>query len=155
MVEKFTIGEALDAYDKVAQTYAEQGFFLKSVAVYKQILKLDPRLVEVNLKLAELYRQLGLLSDAMQHFEMVAAHFHREGKTKEALDGAIAEARTALRGAPVPDLTARVIAAYDVPTIWTRPDDPARSEALVATARRTLDRLGPEGAGRGRWLPGR
>lgn len=42
-----------------------------------------------------------------------------------------------------PVLTARVIAAYDVPTIWTRADDPGRSEALVATTRRTLDRLGP------------
>ncbi|MFI8849283.1 BTAD domain-containing putative transcriptional regulator [Streptomyces sp. NPDC053499] len=40
-------------------------------------------------------------------------------------------------------LTARVITAYDVPTIWTRADDPERSEALVATARRTLNRLGP------------
>lgn len=43
-----------------------------------------------------------------------------------------------------PGLTARVIAAYDVPTIWTRTDDPARSKALVATTRRTLHRLGPE-----------
>src|SRR5687768_4194519 len=77
--------EATDTYLKVAKFYGEQGFYLKAVAVYKQILKLDSRLVEVNLKLAELYRQLGLLSDAMQHFEMVAAHFHREGKTKEAL----------------------------------------------------------------------
>ncbi len=42
-----------------------------------------------------------------------------------------------------PDLTARVIAAYDVPTVWTRPDDPERSAALVATTRRTLRRLGP------------
>ncbi|MFI0813057.1 AfsR/SARP family transcriptional regulator [Streptomyces echinatus] len=42
-----------------------------------------------------------------------------------------------------PLLTARVIAAYDVPTIWTRADDPGRSEALVATTRRTLHRLGP------------
>src|SRR5678815_5852996 len=42
-------------------------------------------LVEVHLKLAELYRQLGLLSDAMQHFEQVAGHFHREGNTKDAL----------------------------------------------------------------------
>ncbi len=77
--------EASETYLKVARYYQDQGFFLKAVAVYKQILKLDPRLVEVNLKLAELYRQLGLLSDAMQHFESVAAHFHREGKTKEAL----------------------------------------------------------------------
>jgi DNA-binding SARP family transcriptional activator len=43
-----------------------------------------------------------------------------------------------------PLLTARVITAYDVPTIWTRVDDPGRSEVLVATTRRTLDRLGPE-----------
>ncbi len=77
--------EATETYLKVAKFYGEQGFYLKAVAVYKQILRLDPRMVEVNLKLAELYRQLGLLSDAMQHFERVAAHFHREGKTQEAL----------------------------------------------------------------------
>jgi pilus assembly protein FimV len=77
--------EAIETYLKVARFYHEQGFFLKAVAVYKQILKLDSRLVDVILKLAELYRQLGLMSDAMQHFESVAAHFHREGNTKEAL----------------------------------------------------------------------
>src|SRR5579871_524887 len=76
--------DAIDTYQKVAHFYHDQGFFLKAVAVYKQILKLDPR-VDVILKLAELYRQLGLMSDAMQHFESVAAHFHREGNTKEAL----------------------------------------------------------------------
>jgi pilus assembly protein FimV len=77
--------DAIDTYEKVARFYHDQGFFLKAVAVYKQILKLDPRLFDVTLKLAELYRQLGLMSDAMQHFEAVAAHFHREGNTKEAL----------------------------------------------------------------------
>ena len=77
--------DAVETYLKVARFYHDQGFFLKAVAVYKQVLKLDPRLVDVILKLAELYRQLGLMSDAMQHFESVAAHFHREGNTKEAL----------------------------------------------------------------------
>jgi tetratricopeptide (TPR) repeat protein len=77
--------DAIETYLKVARFYHDQGFFLKAVAVYKQILKIDPRLVDVILKLAELYRQLGLMSDAMQHFESVAAHFHREGNTKEAL----------------------------------------------------------------------
>src|SRR6476469_4340755 len=67
--------DATDTYLKVARFYHEQGFFLKAVAVYKQILKL-----------AELYRQLGLMSDAMQHYESVAAHFHREGNTREALE---------------------------------------------------------------------
>ena len=78
--------DATETYLKVARFYHEQGFFLKAVAVYKQILKLDPRLVDVILKLAELYRQLGLMSDAMQHYESVAAHFHREGDTRQALD---------------------------------------------------------------------
>ncbi|MGW1557887.1 AfsR/SARP family transcriptional regulator [Streptomyces sp. NPDC002144] len=41
-------------------------------------------------------------------------------------------------------LTARVIAAYDVPTVWTRADDAVRAEALVTTTRRTLRRLGPQ-----------
>jgi tetratricopeptide (TPR) repeat protein len=77
--------DAIETYLKVARFYHDQEFLQKAVAVYKQILKLDSRLVEVILKLAELYRRMGHMSDAMQHFESVAAHFHREGKTKEAL----------------------------------------------------------------------
>ena len=77
--------DAIETYLKVARFYHDQGFLHKSVAVYKQIVKLDPRLVDVILKLAELYRELRMMPEAMQHFESVAAHFHREGNTKEAL----------------------------------------------------------------------
>ena len=77
--------EATETYQRVAQFYSEQGFYLKAVAVYKQILKLDPRLIDINQRLAELYKQLGLLSDAMSQYEQVATFFHREGKTREAL----------------------------------------------------------------------
>lgn len=77
--------EATDTYLKVARFYHDQGFFLKAVAVYKQILKLDPRQVAVIQRLAELYQQLGLMNDAMQHYESVAAHYHRDGNTKAAL----------------------------------------------------------------------
>ncbi len=78
--------DATDTYLKVARFYHEQGFFGKAIAVYKQILKLDPRLVDVIMKLADLYRQNGYMTEAMQHYESVAAHFHREGNTKEALE---------------------------------------------------------------------
>ena len=57
--------DATDTYLRVARFYHEQGFFLKAVAVYKQILKLDPSLVDVRRTLSELYRQLGLVTEAM------------------------------------------------------------------------------------------
>ncbi|WP_314410301.1 BTAD domain-containing putative transcriptional regulator [Streptomyces kroppenstedtii] len=40
-----------------------------------------------------------------------------------------------------PELTARVIGAYDVPAIWTRVDDPTAAAHIVAAAERTLRAL--------------
>jgi tetratricopeptide (TPR) repeat protein len=72
---------AADAFTRVAETYAEQGFFLKSVAVYKQIVKLDPESIRVNERLAALYQQLGLLSDAMSQLQFMAAAHEKAGDT--------------------------------------------------------------------------
>ncbi|WP_432013067.1 AfsR/SARP family transcriptional regulator [Streptomyces cucumeris] len=44
-----------------------------------------------------------------------------------------------------PELTARVIGAYDVPAIWTRSDDPHQAARVVAAAERTLAALPPGG----------
>ncbi|MER7456710.1 BTAD domain-containing putative transcriptional regulator [Micromonospora sp. NPDC126480] len=43
-----------------------------------------------------------------------------------------------------PDLTARVIGGYDVPAIWTRPDEPAQAAQIVTAAERALTALGPD-----------
>ncbi|MCD7445595.1 AfsR/SARP family transcriptional regulator [Streptomyces lincolnensis] len=43
-----------------------------------------------------------------------------------------------------PELTARVIGAYDVPALWTRSDDVRQSERLVGAAERTLGLLPPD-----------
>ncbi|WP_413807811.1 BTAD domain-containing putative transcriptional regulator [Streptomyces sp. OE57] len=40
-----------------------------------------------------------------------------------------------------PELTARVIGAYDVPAIWTRLDDPEQAASIVRAAERTLAAL--------------
>ncbi|MFE2676926.1 AfsR/SARP family transcriptional regulator [Streptomyces hygroscopicus] len=42
-----------------------------------------------------------------------------------------------------PELTARVIGAYDVPAIWTRLDDPEQAAHVVAAAERTVAALPP------------
>jgi tetratricopeptide (TPR) repeat protein len=76
---------AAQTYDRVAQAYTEQGFFQKAVAVYKQILKVDPGQMHINEKLAELYQQLGLVSNAMEQFQILAGAYERQGRTRETI----------------------------------------------------------------------
>src|SRR6266404_751037 len=77
--------EAADCFEKVARTYAAQGFYLKAVALYKQVLKVVER-VEVNVRLAELYQQLGLIGDATKEWQTVAAQHEKTGDHKASLD---------------------------------------------------------------------
>jgi tetratricopeptide (TPR) repeat protein len=77
---------AAETFGKVADAYGEQGFFLKAVAVYKQMLKLAPDDVRVNERLAALYQQLGILSDAMAQLQLVAAAAERAGDQAKVLD---------------------------------------------------------------------
>ena len=78
--------QAAHFFTKVAESYSSDGFFLKAVALYKQVLKLNPNLLEVNLKLAELHQQLGLMSESMAYFQIVANHYDKAGDTKASLD---------------------------------------------------------------------
>src|SRR5262245_20699496 len=56
---------ALKLYREVADFYDQENFHLKSIAVYKTILKLAPTMVEVNEKLGDLYHRVGLDNDAI------------------------------------------------------------------------------------------
>jgi len=78
--------QAAHYFTKVAEGYSTDGFFLKAVALYKQVLKLNPNLLDVNLKLAELHQQLGLMSEAMAYFQIVANHYDKSGDVKNSLD---------------------------------------------------------------------
>jgi tetratricopeptide (TPR) repeat protein len=77
---------AAATFNQVAEIYGEQGFFLKAVAVYKQIAKLTPADVRVNEKLAGLYQQLGLLNDATNQLQAVAAAHEKAGDQGRHLD---------------------------------------------------------------------
>lgn len=77
---------AAKVYQDVAESYSKDGFYLKAVAVYKNILKLCPDLIEVNLKLGDLYHQLSLLGDAMSQYQIVVNYYDKNGMVKESLD---------------------------------------------------------------------
>jgi len=67
----FRMGEkdrATAAFEDVAEFYASQGFLLKAVAVFKQVLKLKPNDVDIHLSLANLYQQIGLVNDAIGQY---------------------------------------------------------------------------------------
>ncbi|MBL8684207.1 MAG: tetratricopeptide repeat protein [Myxococcales bacterium] len=80
--------DAVATYSKVARGYEEQGFALKAIAVYKQILSIDPNLTDLHGKLAELYVQLGLVPDALVNLEALAARYARAG-TDDKLVGVV------------------------------------------------------------------
>ncbi|MDP3156173.1 MAG: tetratricopeptide repeat protein [Archangium sp.] len=78
--------QAAQYFTRVAESYTNDGFFLKAVALYKQVLKLDPSLMEVNIKLAELHQQLQLMGEAMAYFQIVATHWDKQGDTRRSLE---------------------------------------------------------------------
>ncbi|MDH4281339.1 MAG: tetratricopeptide repeat protein [Myxococcales bacterium] len=84
-VRKGDRGSAIETYESVAGHYAQQGFFLKAIAVFKQILKLDPSRLDAQLRLGGMYEQLQLTSDAMSVYEDVSTAFMRAGDTDQAL----------------------------------------------------------------------
>ena len=77
--------KATEVYQKTVDLYVEQGFFQRAVAVYKNIIKLSPEFIEARLKLADVFRQLGLLSDAVQQLEQGSALFQKANRMPEAL----------------------------------------------------------------------
>lgn len=78
--------QAAQYFTRVAESYTNDGFFLKAVALYKQVLKLDPALMEVNIKLAELHQQLQLMGESMAYFQIVATHYDKQGDTRRSLE---------------------------------------------------------------------
>lgn len=79
------IPQAIKAYREVAEHYAAEGFYLKAVTVYKNILRLNPSLLDVNAALADLYEKMGLSQDAVHQYEILAAAFEQKGQFQESL----------------------------------------------------------------------
>jgi tetratricopeptide (TPR) repeat protein len=86
--------DAVGTYERVGKFYASQGFALKAIAVYKQIREiiakhvpqLEDKYGHITPKLAELYQQLGLTSDALAALDEVATRLQRQNRDAEAID---------------------------------------------------------------------
>ena len=77
--------QARDIYLRTAEIYVEQGFPRKAMTVYKSVLKLTPGLPLVRERLADTYRQQGMVADALRELELCADELQRAGKIEETL----------------------------------------------------------------------
>lgn len=77
--------KAGDFFKRVGDTYATEGFTVKSIAMYKKLTKLNPGNIAVVQRLAELYTQQGLYNDARQQYLQLADAAVKNGE----LGGAI------------------------------------------------------------------
>lgn len=71
--------EAIAEFTNVAQFYVKNSFYLKAIAVYKQIRKLDPDNPAIALTLADLNLKQGMTGNAMAEFSDALAIYTRLG----------------------------------------------------------------------------
>src|SRR6266849_9463714 len=60
--------DAIRYFLRIAEFYASDGFFLKAIAMYKKVSKLDPANVDCQTKLAGLDQQQGLTIEAKAQY---------------------------------------------------------------------------------------
>jgi pentatricopeptide repeat protein len=77
--------EALDTYASVAKHYANNGFYLKAIAVYKQMQKVDAAQSQVYYRLGELNEKQGLRGNALAEYRQLVQLLRRQGKDTEAI----------------------------------------------------------------------
>jgi tetratricopeptide (TPR) repeat protein len=71
-------------FKKVGDQYAQNGFAVKAIAIYKKLTKIGPFNSENSTKLAELYSQQGLYNDSRVHYMQVADHLLKSGDNAQA-----------------------------------------------------------------------
>jgi tetratricopeptide (TPR) repeat protein len=77
--------DSIPHFSRIAQHYAHDGFFLKAIAIYKKINKLDPSKLEVYQALAELYHKQGLIPEARAQFQILADHYLKQNQLPDAI----------------------------------------------------------------------
>src|SRR5712671_2948834 len=77
--------EAVKVFGRIADHYSRDGFFLKAIAIYKKINKLDPSKLDIYAKLADLYAKQGLAMEAKSQYQVLADYYLKHGHPSNAL----------------------------------------------------------------------
>ncbi len=77
--------DSIPFFTRIADYYAKDGFFLKAIAIYKKINKIDPSRLEVYEQLADLYHKQGLTQDARSQYQVLADHYSKNNRPEDAI----------------------------------------------------------------------
>jgi protein TonB len=78
--------EAMGQFSRVADSYIESGFTREAIATLNKLIAVDSANTQIATKLADLYAQAGLPSEARLHYLQIAEALTRKGRTLEALN---------------------------------------------------------------------
>lgn len=78
--------DALTEYEVVAKHYTETGFYLKAIALFKQMQKIDPSRVDIYHRLAELNEKQGLVGNALTEYRNLIAFYEKNQMYREAIE---------------------------------------------------------------------
>ncbi len=79
------IDDAVGLFMRIAEQYADEGFLLKAIAIYKKIIKLAPTRLPVYEQLAELYHRQGLVNEARSQYQVLADYYDKHNDEEAAL----------------------------------------------------------------------
>ncbi|MBI1922495.1 MAG: tetratricopeptide repeat protein [Geobacter sp.] len=77
--------DAVKEYEKIGKSYDDKGFFLKAIAVYKQIQKLDPTNLDIYLVLGDLNHKQGLIGNALAEYKILVDYYEKKNQLNEAI----------------------------------------------------------------------
>lgn len=71
--------KAIANYCQAADLFSRDHLLPQAMAIYKQVLSLNPQIVQVNQKMAEIYMEMGLLAEATSQYKIVVKHYLHSG----------------------------------------------------------------------------
>jgi tetratricopeptide (TPR) repeat protein len=74
------VEEAVKHFAQIADGYTHDGFYVKAIAIFKKIIKLDPTRLPVYERLAELYHKQGLVSEARTQYQVLVDYYLKHGQ---------------------------------------------------------------------------
>ena len=77
--------DARKEFETIGKHFSKNGFYLKAIAVYKQLQKLFPADISLSLTLAELNEKHGLVANALSEYKFVYTFHENAGNSAEAL----------------------------------------------------------------------